>query len=403
MRAKMQIPTNFFSVGIVISDRHWGGRHVHPTRDSMTMNIEHNEPPSDKNGMIGIAGLDLNFHDFNANTLTPTGGKIAKMYGLAPDQPAYVMQWRDDGDLEELRVQEEADLSNGRKFIVAEADGTNRISIDGEAIDWPADAIAVAAVRKLGKIAPDRLVYLEQTGEPDRLLDESDVVKIKKAGVEKFRSGKPEVWELKVQGKTVRSSTPIISVVDALTRAGFDPDVWIIILKVAGQPKRQLSVGDEIDLRTAGIEKIRLTPKDVNNGEARPAPSRDFAVLAVDESYLDGLDLRWETRDSDGQRWLVIRDFPVPSGYTAKSTTLALMIPPTYPQAEIDMFYCHPALAVSRGVAIPATEATQIIGGLPFQRWSRHRGTIAPWNPLTDNVVTHLALVESALVKEIGE
>lgn len=366
------------------------------------MTIEHHHPSRDKNTTIEIAGLDLNFHAFQLDTKTPTGGKIAKAFGFNPDQPAYVMQWRDDGDLEDLRAHEEADLANGTKFIVAEADSTNRISVEGEGFDWPSDTITGAVVRKLGRIPAERGIYLERTDEPDRPIEDLDVVKIKTQGVEQFRSRKPEVWELNVQGKKIASLTPIISVVEALTRAGFDPNAWIIILKAAGQPKRQLQVGDDIDLRTPGIEKVRLTAKDVNNGEAH-APSRDFRLLEVDESYLDGLGLHWETRTSDGHRWIIIRDYPVPDGYTARSTMLALMVPSVYPQAEIDMFYAYPPLQRSTGVAIPATEATQLVAGLPFQRWSRHRGSIAPWNPRQDNVITHLALVESALLKEVGE
>lgn len=367
------------------------------------MNIEHHEPPGDKHITIEIAGLDLNFHAFPLDTTTPTGGKIAKVFGLRPDQSPYVMQWRDDGDIEDLRVHEEADLSKGLKFLVADSDGTNRITIDDEGFDWPADTIAVSVARQLGRIPADHEIYLERTIEPDRLVGDGDVIKIKSAGIEHFRSRKPEVWKLNVQGKKITSSAPVISVVDALTRAGFDPNAWIIILKVVGQPKRQLNIDDEIDLRTPGIEKIRLTAKDVNNGEAHTAPLREFALLESDEAYLEGLELQWEARQSDGHRWLIVRDYPLPDGYTARTTTLALMVPPTYPQAEIDMFYVHPPLRRATGVAIPATEASQAIGGLPFQRWSRHRGTIAPWNPQHDNVVTHLTLVESAFLKEIGE
>lgn len=367
------------------------------------MTIEHQEPDRGKNTTVEIAGLDLNFHAFVIDTHTPTGGKIAKAAGFNADQYPYVLQWRDDGDLEELRAQEEADLGNGAKFIVAESDGTNRIAIEGGGLDWPADEISGAVVRKLGRIPADHSIYLERMDEPDRLVADKDIIKIRKEGIEQFKSRKPEVWELNVQGKKIVATTPVISVVDALTRAGFDPNAWIIILKVAGQPKRQLSVGDEIDLRAPGIEKIRLTPKDVSNGEARPAPSRDFALLEVDEFYLDGLGLRWETRNSDGHRWLIIHDYPVPAGYTASTTTLALMIPPTYPQAQIDMFYVYPPLRRATGAAIPATEAVQTIGGLPFQRWSRHRGNVVPWNPRRDNVVSHLALVESSLANEVGE
>lgn len=367
------------------------------------MTIEHQETDRGKNTTVEIAGLDLNFHAFPLDTNTPTGGKIAKVAGFVADQYPYVLQWRDDGDLEELRSQEEADLGKGTKFIVAASDRSNRIAIEGEGLDWPSDEISGAVVRKLGRIPADRSIYLERTDEPDRLVDDGDIIKIKKDGVEQFRSRKPEVWELNVQGKKIISATPVISVVDALTRAGFDPNAWIIILKVAGQPKRQLSVGDEIDLRAPGIEKIRLTAKDVSNGEARTAPSRDFALLEADESYLDDLGLRWEARNSDGHRWLIIHDYPVPVGYTVTTTTLALMIPPTYPQAQIDMFYAYPPLQRVNGAAIPATEALQSIVGLSFQRWSRHRGNVVPWNPQRDNVVTHLALVESSLLQEVGE
>jgi Prokaryotic E2 family E/Multiubiquitin len=367
------------------------------------MTIEHHEPPGDKHATIEIAGIDLNFQGFDPETRTPTGGKLAKLAGFNSDQRPYVFQWRNDGDLEELRDQEEADLRSGTRFIVAVADGTNRIAIEGESFDWPADEISGAVVRKLGRIPSERGLYLERTDEPDRLLGDDDVVKIRKDGIEQFRSGKPQTWELNVQGKKIVSITPVISVVDALTRAGFDPNAWIIILKIAGQPKLQLSVGDEIDLRAPGIEKVRLTAKDVSNGEARVAPSRDFALLEVDEAYLDGLGYAWETRSSDGHRWLIIRDYPVPDGYTAKATTMALMIPPTYPQTQIDMFYVYPPLQRVTGGAIPATEATQTIGSRPFQRWSRHRGSVVPWNHQRDNVVTHLALVESSLIKEVGE
>jgi len=53
---------------------------------------------------------------------------------------------------------------------------------------------------------------------------------------------------------------------------------------VAGQPKRQLQVGDDIDLRAPGIEKVRLTAKDVNNGEASVATDAAQNVLERPES-----------------------------------------------------------------------------------------------------------------------
>ncbi len=191
---------------------------------------------------------------------------------------------------------------------------------------------------------------------------------------------------------------------DALIKAGFNPDQgWQIFLKVVGQKKQPVELITEIDLRTPGIEKLRLTPKDVNNGEAPQAPRRAFALLDVDEAHLDRLGLRWETIIEQKRRWLLIHDYPLPPGYTVEHTMLALEIPSNYPGAQIDSFYTYPALALASGRKIDRTQLRAALLGVEFCGWSRHRGPGAPWNPTTDNVQTHLALVEAALDKEIGE
>lgn len=90
-------------------------------------------------------------------------------------------------------------------------------------------------------------------------------------------------------------------------RAGEDPDRrQQILLSVAGQPRRKVALDDVIDLRTPGIEKLRLRPDDVNNGEATVPPTRDFALLPTDEAYLDRIGLRWETVAEGACRWLLI-------------------------------------------------------------------------------------------------
>lgn len=355
------------------------------------------------NVRIEIADTDLIFREIELDTDTPTGGKIAKAAGFSGDERAFVLQWMNDGDFESLRVQEEVHLDKGTRFIVTQADSSNRIAIDGNEVDWPADNISGATVRKLGKIPDEKQLFIERSEEPDRLLKDGDVIKIGKHGIEVFKSREPKAWLLNVQGKRIKSEMPTIPVVEALTRAGFDPNAWIIILKIQGQPKRQLNVNDTIDLSAPGIEKVRLTPKDVGNGEVRVPCRRDFAILEVDESFLDGLGLPWETKQIGDQRWLIVRDYPVPAGYTVSTVALALLVPSNYPQAQIDMFYVYPSLQRTAGGNIPATESKCTIEGLSFQRWSRHRGSGSPWHPGRDNVMTHLALVEAALNKEVDQ
>jgi hypothetical protein len=199
-------------------------------------------------------------------------------------------------------------------------------------------------------------------------------------------------------------ATPLIAVRDALVRAGFNPEQgWHIFLKIEGKPKQAVELGDVVDLRTPGIEKLRLTPKEVNNGEAPAAPRRDFALLDADEERLDRLGVWWETIEDAGRRWLLIHRYAIPGGYTTERTLLALEIPPTYPAAQIYGFYAYPPLALSSGRAVDSTQLRAVILGREYHGWSRYRGPAAPWSPKVDNVSTQLALVEAALAKEVGE
>jgi hypothetical protein len=210
-------------------------------------------------------------------------------------------------------------------------------------------------------------------------------------------------YKLNVQGVVIDWPTSSISVRDAITKAGFDANKpWLIFLKVHGHPKEEVTLDWIIDLTQAGLEKLRLTPKDVTNGEA-PVEFDGFALLDVDEDFLGGLGLKWETIVENQRRWLIVHNYPVPAGYTAASTTIALEVPTNYPSAQIDMFYCYPPLALSSGRAIANTQVRATIKGNEFHGWSRHRGGASTWDPAKDNVSTQFALVDDCIAREVGE
>jgi hypothetical protein len=207
-------------------------------------------------------------------------------------------------------------------------------------------------------------------------------------------------WKLNVQGVVIESPTPEIVVRQAIKQAGFNPDTpWIIVLKVAGEPKREVDLNFVIDLRHKGIEKLRLTPRQINNGEMAAGLRNDFALLPQDAEHLTHLGLRWETLIDGGRRWLILRNYPLPSGYRSPVADLAIEVPVSYPSAQLDMFYCNPPLALTSGAAIPQTQGVETIVGSRFQRWSRHR----QWDPARDTVATHLALVDESLRREVGQ
>lgn len=205
-------------------------------------------------------------------------------------------------------------------------------------------------------------------------------------------------WKLNVQGVVIESSHPTIVVRDAIQKAGFDPTAaWIIVLKIAGEPKKPVDLSTEIDLRHPGIEKLRLMPKQIDNGEATLPRRLDFPLLPQDEDHLDRFGLRWETVLDGQRRWLMLPNYPVPADYTTTHTNVAIEIPTSYPAAQLDMFYCHPPLARQRGGDIPQTQHVETICGVAHQRWSRHR----QWDSARDTLATHLALVDESLRREV--
>ncbi|MDM7460667.1 MAG: E2/UBC family protein [bacterium] len=52
--------------------------------------------------------------------------------------------------------------------------------------------------------------------------------------------------------------------------------------------------------------------------------------------------------DEDGS-WVVIKDFPLPSGYNYERTDVLLLLPPNYPQTPPDWFYVDDNLRLADG------------------------------------------------------
>jgi hypothetical protein len=354
--------------------------------------------------VIEVAGKNLEFRKVTIEDQTPTGAQIAAAAGFKPDQLAIVLHLLASGAMEDIRPDEMVTLSpEPARFIVAETDRTYFLTVDGARLEWPFEQITGYQVRKLAHVTDNYRLLLRREEQADQEIQQTDFINLDNSGIESFVTRKP-LWKLNVQGVPLEIETPTISVRDAVVRAGLNPnESWHIYLKVEGQPKEEKTLDDIIDLRTPGIEKLRLTPKNVDNGEAALQPRRLFNLLPVDELHLNQSGVHWEACVTpQGRRWLVIHYYHLPQGYTHESVRLALEVPVGYPSSQIDMFYLYPPVALTSGVAIPCVEATEEIDGDAFQRWSRHR-TVNPWNPATDNVVTQLALVEGCLLKEVGE
>jgi hypothetical protein len=333
---------------------------------------------------------------------TPTGRQVLGTAGLTPVAEYVLLLWPTSGPTTELGLDEVIDLQPGHplpQFLARRADRLFYFILDDDRFAW-AGPLDEATIRRIGRIPEDRSLWLQRRDQPDLLVEPGAVVDLTQPGVERIFTRR-RFWKLDVQGAIIESEAPHIEVKLALEKAGIDPSQgWIIILKVKGQPKRQIQLNDQIDLTQPGIERLRLTPKQINNGEGPIAPRRQFALLPKDEAFLNGCGYYWETVN-DGRRWLIIGDYPLPQGYRQTTCKLAIEIPPPYPAAELDMFYCNPPLSRINGGAIPQTESSQTIEGVGYQRWSRHRQP-GQWSPQHDCVATHLGLVEESVLREVN-
>ena len=335
----------------------------------------------------------------------PTGRQILDAFDQLPTDEHVLLYLPRREKLEVIELDDTIDLRTRgpERFFAFKSDRLLNFIVNGRRFSWGASTISVALIRPIARIPDNEALFLERADAPDKELADDETVRLSGKGVERLVSRQPS-WKLNVQGVLLTLTSPVVVVKDALAQAGFDPSTgWIAILKRRGEAKLQVALTDTIDLTLPGIEKLRLTPAQINNGDAHAAPRREFRLLEKDEAYLNERSLHWETYVDGGRRWLLLRNFVLPDGYNHSVIDIAIDVPPTYPRSEIDMFHCFPHLTLNTGRIIGETSGRTAIAGQTYQQWSRHLKGQTRWNPATDSVMTHIAVVEAALLNEVGE
>lgn len=347
---------------------------------------------------VGELIVEANGQEALLRDPTPTGRQILNAAQCHPAVEFILLQILHDRSLEEISPEEVAQLDLAEtNFFALKTDSLFYFLLNDKKYPW-ASVVPEPVLRMLAGVPPQAQIWLERRSEADKQIAPNQSVNLAGDGVERFYTKVP-TWQLDVQGVVVTLVEPTITVRHALELANIDPDrPWTFILKIDGK-KDSVELTTVIDLTKPGIERLRVMPKVINNGEG-PGPRRQFSLLEKDACFLESLVYRWETVIDTERRWLLLHDYQLPAGYLQVKTTLAIEIPALYPTAELDMFYCAPALSLNSGAAIPQTEFQQSIMGTIYQRWSRHRESQV-WSPACDSVITHLGLVEEALQREV--
>lgn len=352
---------------------------------------------------LEIGNPELEFEVFETADAKLTGRQIIEMFGGSPVSEHLVFKLDAKGRPQEVSLKETVSIEDSvqSRFVVFNSTASYRFSLDECVYEWGDGDVSGAVLEEL--FVPEgsnKRVWMAHRDKPDEAVGDS-VIDLTDDGLERFYL-KEQVWLLNVQGVEVRSDSPKIQVSEAIEKAGFDASSgWLAVLKVRGEPKKPVTLCDQIDLTAPGIEKLRLTPKEIRNGEVA-TPRQDFNILAGDEQFLQERGFAWETVVDNGRRWFILRGYPLPEGYQQTKADIAIEIPTGYPAAQLDMFYCYPHLQRADGRPIPTTEARQQIQSKSYQRWSRHRGATNPWNPQFDSLVTQLVLAEESILREVS-
>jgi hypothetical protein len=127
---------------------------------------------------------------------------------------------------------------------------------------------------------------------------------------------------------------------------------------------------------------------------------RHFRLVRGDEDSLNATGLEWETLADSGCRWVIIRRRPLPAGFDIPSTDVALVIPPLYPDTQIDSVLFRPCPRLTHGLAL-SHSSSQVLDGDIWTHLCRHRTASNAWRPGLDDIASHLALVDCWLMQSL--
>lgn len=182
-----------------------------------------------------------------------------------------------------------------------------------------------------------------------------------------------------------------------LTHAGYDnPQDYDLILVKRGKDE-VISLDKTVCLSDPGVERFRARPKKVKDGYT----GSESSLPIKDITYLNNaFPKSWEFRRDGKHNLLYLKDFCLPEGFNIPKADMVIIIPDRYDSVPLDMAYFNPALSRADKKPIPRLTPASL-GGVQFQRWSRHRTSENPWIIGVDCVQTHIELINFFLRKEV--
>ena len=187
----------------------------------MEKNRKSNQTKQIKEFSVQVADETFNFNDVFFDDPKITGLQIAMEVGALPVEDFVILQWLNSHELETIRPSELIDIRSPQKIFVIKGSETYRFVVDGLSLEWPLPFISGLTIKRLLEQEDNNIeLFLEKENVADKIIENSEEVKLKKAGVEKFKI-KPIEITIIVNGRPKIVNAKQISF-QALVNLAFD-------------------------------------------------------------------------------------------------------------------------------------------------------------------------------------
>lgn len=121
-----------------------------------------------------------------------------------------------------------------------------------------------------------------------------------------------------------------------------------------------------------------------------------MGLPASDLAYLVERGITHVLTADQGMTCVIFPGWQLPAEYAQTQSDLLLRLHPGYPDVPPDMWWFDPAVTLSDGRVIEATQVTEPYLGRSWQRWSRHFPP-GQWQSGIDGLESFLALITHEL------
>lgn len=135
-----------------------------------------------------IGDEQLNFTAAIFDDPMPLGRQFISAVGGRPPEEYAVVAFMQNGDFEDIRLDETYDLRGrgAEKVLVFRTDRAFKFKIDQRNLEWPRALISGFILRKLAELPANYSLWLEVLGGHDRKILDADIVRLDEPGVERF-------------------------------------------------------------------------------------------------------------------------------------------------------------------------------------------------------------------------